>query len=593
MQELAVQSVEVTRHHDLGAHIRSIVTEAPRLRAVTHLVRGEEEGTVLTFADLDRVARSIGAFFQAKEAQGERAIMLFDGGIEPVAAFFGCLYSRVVAVPLPAPLPGRINRYLPRVEKVVKDAGVKFVLTTTLIMDQLQELASTIPAFKQLEWIAIDTLADMADEWREEPIQETDLAYLQYTSGSTSDPKGVMISHGNLLNVCEYNSALLSISKREGCAICWMPYYHDYGLIEGLLVPLYNGLPVYIMSPLDFVAHPVRWLNAIDRYRATNSSGPNFAFELCVRKTTPEQRAGLDLSSWRAASCAAEPISSGTIERFLKTFAPCGFSPGALLPAWGLAEATLLVTAKRGATFHRLDADELEHGRIVYSEDGARTRTKVGCGRILKGVLDVDVQIVDPETLGPSSEGKVGEVWVRGELISQGYWNRPEETASVFRAQINGGNGDCFLRTGDLGFMAGDELVFTGRRKDLIIVEGRNHYPQDIEKTAEASHPALRPGCSIAFALELDEEVQIILVAELQKEYRVSEALSEIRNSEHCISRKEIEKTVRRQVAEEHQIRVHEVVLIAPNTIPKTSSGKLQRSACRQSFLAGALTPAQ
>jgi acyl-CoA synthetase (AMP-forming)/AMP-acid ligase II len=592
MQQFALQNTAAISHQDLGAYIRSIVAEAPELRATVHLVRGEEEGTVLTYAALDRIGRSLGAFFQARQAQGERAIMLFDGGVEPIAAFLGCLYSRVVAVPLPAPLSGRVNRYLPRVEKVVKDAGVKFVLTTTSIMQQLREMASKIPAFQDVEWIAMDRLADMADEWEEEVIQESDLAYLQYTSGSTSDPKGVMISHGNLLRICEYDSALLNFSRREGCAVCWMPYYHDYGLIEGLLVPLYNGLTVYIMSPLEFVAHPVRWLNAINRYRATNSSGPNFAFELCVRKTTPEQRAALDLSCWHTVSCAAEPISSGTVERFLTTFAPCGFRADAFYASWGLAEATLLVTGGPGATFHRLSGAELEKDRIAYS-NGGPTRTMVGCGRVLKGDLHVDVQIVDPETHKQSEAGKVGEVWVTGELVAQGYWNRPAETASIFRAQINGGNGDYFLRTGDLGFMADGELVFTGRRKDLIIVEGRNHYPQDIEKTAEAAHPALRPGCSIAFSLELDGEVQVILVAELNKEYHITGSSSEVAEPEYCVSQKDIEKTVRRHVAEDHQIRIHEVVLVAPSTIPKTSSGKLQRNACRQRFLAGSLTPAQ
>lgn len=588
MQQPALQNAAATGQQDLGAHFRSVVAETPGQRAVVHLVRGEEEGAVQTYAELDRTARSLAAFFQAKGAQGERAIMLFEGGVEPIGAFLGCLYARVIAVPLPAPVSSKIDRYLPRVEKVVKDAGAQFVLTTTNIIQQLRDMASKIPAFQEIEWVAMDRLPDMAEEWREESIQESDLAYLQYTSGSTADPKGVMISHGNLLRICEYDSALLNVKPRDGAALCWMPYFHDYGLIEGLLVPLYNGLPVYIMTPIDFVAHPPRWLNAIHRYRVTNSSGPNFAFELCVRKTTPEQRAELDLSCWRTASCAAEPISSGTVERFLKTFVPCGFRPEAFYPSWGLAEATLLVTGRPGATFHRLTAAELERDRIVYASEGP-TRTMVGCGRVLKETLNVDVQIVDPETHERSPQACVGEVWVSGDLVAQGYWRRPEETASIFRAQIKGGDGTCFLRTGDLGFVAGDELVFTGRRKDLIIIEGRNHYPQDIEKTAEASHPALRPGCSIAFSLELDTDVQVILVAELNKEYRISEDRSEIETNEYRVSRKTIEKFIRRRVAEDHQIRIHEVVFIVSQTIPKTSSGKLQRSACRQRFLSGSL----
>lgn len=589
MQQFALESIHATSHEDLGAHLRSVAAEMPARLAVTHLIRGEEEGASVTYAGLDRLARSLGALFQLKKAQGERAIMLFDAGVEPIAAFLGCLYSRVVAVPLPAPLSGKVDRHLPRVEKVVKDADVKFVLTTTPIMNQLRELASRMPALKKLEWIAVDTLPDIADGWEEETIHESDLAYLQYTSGSTSDPKGVMISHGNLLRICEYDSELLEFPAKGTGTVCWMPYFHDAGLIEGLLVPLYNGLPVYVMSPLDFVAHPVRWLNAIDRYRASHSAGPNCAFELCIRKTTPEQRKALDLTSWRRASIAAEPISSGTIERFLNTFIPCGFSPDAMSPAWGLAEATLAVTATAGCTFHVLNAADLEQNRVVYSTGDGIARTMVGCGKVSKGPWTVDVQIVDPETFKPAAEGTVGEVWVSGDMIAQGYWNHPEETAATFHAQISGGNGNRYLRTGDLGFMAGDEFVFTGRLKDLIIIEGRNHYPQDIEKTVERSHPAVRPGCSLAFSLEEDGQVQVIVVTELNKECRLDDIPSLPEDSRIPVSRKEIEKAVRKEVAEEHQIRVYQVVFIPTGTIPKTTSGKLQRSGCRQKYLAGAL----
>ena len=589
MQEFALETAEVTSYQDFGAYIRSVVAENSARRAVTHLLRGEEEGPILTYAALDRVARSLGALFQARGAQGERAIMLFEAGVEPIAAFLGCLYAKVIAVPLPAPVAGRVERYLPRVESVVKDAEVKFVLTTTDILQQLQGLASKIPAFAQVEWIAMDTLADLAGEWKEEAIQESDIAYLQYTSGSTSVPKGVMISHGNLLKICEYDSVLLEFPKKGRGTVCWMPYFHDAGLIEGLLVPIYNGLPVYIMSPLDFVSHPVRWLKAISRYRASHSAGPNFAFELCVRKTTPEERQALNLSCWQRASISAEPINSATVERFIDAFDCCGFEAKALSPAWGLAEATLAVTGVAGATFHKLDAAELEQNRIVYSSGNGPAKTMVGCGKVSKGPWTVNVRIVDPETCKPAPVGTVGEVWVNGDLIAQGYWNRPTDTAETFQAQIKGENGAHFLRTGDLGFMVGDEFVFTGRRKDLIIVEGRNHYPQDIERTVERSHRALRAGCSIAFSLEDDGQAKVVVVAELDKEFRLDEGPVREGDSRLPISHKEIAKAVRIEVAEEHQIRVHKLVLISAGTIPKTTSGKLQRVACKQKFLAGTL----
>lgn len=588
--ELLTEPSELTNPQDFGAYIRAVIAKAPTHTAVTHLVRGEEEGASVTYAELDRVARSLAALFQAKGAQGERAIMLFDAGVGPIQAFLGCVYARVIAVPLPAPLAGKVERYLARVETVVKDADVKFVLTTTQFLQQLKTLASGIPAFQDIEWIAIDTLPDMAHEWQPEPIQKADIAYLQYTSGSTSVPKGVMISHRNLIKICEYDGDLLEYSTKGTCTVCWMPYYHDYGLIEGLLVPLFNRLSVYTMSPLDFVQNPVRWLNAVNRYRASHSAGPNFAYELCVRKTTPEQRKVLDLSCWIRAGVAAEPINSGTIERFLKTFEPYGFRPETWSPSWGLAEATLVVTATIGATFHVLNAADLEQNRIVYSTGEGATRTMVGCGKLLKGPWNVSVRIVDPETHKPSPAGTVGEVWVSGDLVAQGYWNRPAETETTFRAQISGEGNEYFMRTGDVGFMsADDELVFTGRRKDLIIVEGKNHYPQDIEKTVETTQPAIRPGNSIAFSLEEDGHVQIIVVAELNKEYRLAEVAARPDDKRMPVSHKEIEKSVRRKVAEEHQVRVHQVVLIPSGAIPKTTSGKLQRSGCRQKFLAGTL----
>lgn len=588
MQQSAVVNVPGGMHEDLAAHIRSLAAERPMRRAVTHLIRGEEEGLSVTYAGLDHLARSVGALLQAKQARGERAILLFDAGIEPISAFLGCLYSSVIAVPLPAPLGGRIERHLSRIEKVVQDADVKFVLTTSQIMSHTQEVASKIPGLKGLAWIATDTLPDLAHQWKEEAVDESDVAYLQYTSGSTSDPKGVMISRKNLFRICEYDSALLEFPSKGAGTVCWMPYFHDAGLIEGLLVPLYNGLPVYVMSPMDFVAHPFRWLKAIDRYRASHSAGPNCAFEMCVKKTTPEQRKTLDLSSWRRASISAEPINSGTIQRFLEAFAPCGFDAGAMSPAWGLAEATLAVTATPGFTFHMLNAADLEQNRIVYNTGEGCARTMVGCGRITPGSCGVDLQIVDPETCKPAPAGTVGEAWVSGETIALGYWHRPQETADIFHGQMVGGDGKRYLRTGDLGFMAGDEFVFTGRLKDLIIVEGRNHYPQDIEKTVEESHSALRRGCSIAFSLEEDGQAKVVVVAEVSRDWRVDDAPAQANDLRLPVSRKEIDKAIRKEVSEEHQIRVHQVVLISAGTIPKTTSGKLQRARCRQEFLARA-----
>lgn len=577
-------SVAIDRHSDLLSLFRAAARAWPQRLAVTHLVHGEEPGTSLTFAGLDQRARSLAAHFQLLRGQGERAIMLVENGVESVFAFLGCVYGRVIAVPMPAPTTGKVERYLPRVRNVIRDGGIRFVLTTARLAHELRDVADRMEGFDRLEWLVVDELPDLSQRWVEEAVHGSDLAYLQYTSGSTSMPKGVMVTHRNLTRLIEYNGTMLGYNTSGTQAVCWMPYFHDYGLIEGLLVPLAHGMPVYIMTPLDFAREPMRWLNAIHRYRASHSAGPNFAFDLCTRKSTPQQRSRLDLSCWHRASCAAEPIRSSSMKHFIEAYAPHGFAPNALAPAWGLAEATLLVTmAEGGVKYYEVDAAELENHRVKPSAPQAQSRTLVGCGQVGTGPWEIEVQIVNPETLELATPGEVGEIWVSGELVTKGYWNRPAETEALFHAQIKGVSGKCYLRSGDLGFMDGRELVFTGRAKDLIIVEGRNHYPQEIEETAEKSHPALRPGCSIAFSVDSEGPVQVVLVCELSKGYCLQAPA--VTSSDIQVVRNDLEAAIRREVSEDHQIRVHDIVVIPTNTIPKTSSGKLQRSACKASYL--------
>ena len=578
----------IARHSDLLSLFRSIASALPENLAVTHLVRGEEPGTSLTFAELDQRARSLAAHFQRLRGQGERAIMLVENGVESVYAFLGCVYGRVIAVPMPAPMVGKVERYLPRVRNVIRDGGIRFVLTTALLAHKLRDVADRMEGLDCLEWLIVDELPDFSQRWVQEAVQGSDLVYLQYTSGSTSAPKGVMVTHRNLTKLIEYNGTMLEYNTAGTQAVCWMPYFHDYGLIEGLLVPLAYGMPVYIMTPLDFAQDPMRWLNAIHRYRASHSAGPNFAFDLCARKSTPQQRSRLDLSCLHRASCAAEPIRSSSMKRFIEAYAPHGFAPTALAPAWGLAEATLLVTlAEGGVKYYELDAAQLEHHRVKPSAPQARSRMLVGCGQVGLGPWEIEVQIVNSDTLEVVPSGEVGEIWVGGDLVTKGYWNRPAETENIFHAQIRGIADKYYLRSGDLGFMDGPELVFTGRRKDLIIVEGRNHYPQDIEKTAEKSHRALRPGCSIAFSVDSEGPVQVVLVCELNSGYCLRAQTTA--SSDIQVARTDLEAAIRREVSEDHQIRVHEIVVIPTNTIPKTSSGKLQRSGCKASYLDGSL----
>ena len=595
MRNQIVESIVAAGHTNLLTRFRAVAQAFPNELAAMRLHRGEEEAESLTFSGLDRKARSLAAYFQQQNARGARAMLLVENGVDSVYAFLGCVYARVIAVPMPAPVAGKVERYLPRIRNVIADGGIRFVLTTAHLASKLRDVASRMEGFAGIEWLVVDQMEDRSAQWVEEAVDASELVYLQYTSGSTASAKGVMVTHRNLTTLIDYNGTVLGHRSSGTRAVCWMPYFHDYGLIEGLLIPLTHAMPVYIMTPFDFIQNPLRWLNAIHRYRASHSSGPNFAFDLCARKSTAEQRRGLDLSCWYRASCAAEPIRSSSMKQFLAAYVPCGFSPAALVPTWGLAEATLLVTlSESGVRYYEVDDEALQKHRVRSRVGNARVTTLVGCGRVVSGPWDIDVRIVNPDTRELSPPGEVGEVWVSGDLVAKGYWNRPTDTETTFHAQLRDIPGRLYMRSGDLGFMDGPELVFTGRRKDLIIVEGRNHYPQEIEKTAEHSHPALRPGCSIAFSVDSEGPVRVVLVCELNKGYRLTEATLEGPSVPEpwqgiLVARSELEVTLRREVSEDHQIRLHDIVIIPTNSILKTSSGKLQRSACKARYLSGTL----
>jgi acyl-CoA synthetase (AMP-forming)/AMP-acid ligase II len=528
----------------------------------TFLVNGEAAGEPLTYAALDRRSREVAAALQQSLAPGDRALLLYPPGLEFLAGFFGCLYAGVVAVPTYPPHPVRPSQSLPRLRAIAAEAGVGTVLCTGTVAAQLPALFGEVPALAGLPVLATDGdgLAD-AGSWREPVLGPGTLAFLQYTSGSTAAPKGVMVSHGNLLH------NLASIRGRTGRdpdrrGVSWLPVHHDMGLIGGVLQPLFEGFPSYLMAPVSFVQKPVRWLQAVSSFRATTSGGPNFAYDLCVRQTTAEQRRGLDLSSWRIAFNGAEPIRQDTLDRFRRAFAPHGFRSDAFHPVYGLAEATLLVSGKQ------LNA---------APSDGAVTL--VGCGRPSCGTR---VVIADPAHQTPLPPGEVGEVWVNGPSVAQGYWGRPEETDHTFRARLAGTGEGPFLRTGDLGFLRDGELFITGRIKDVIIIRGRKHYPQDLEHTVEASHPAVRPSGSAALALATANGERLLIVAEIDHRPRPRPPLGAGRPAfEDLIG------AIRQAVAEQHELQTHAVLLVPPGALPKTTSGKQQRHACRQRFLDG------
>jgi acyl carrier protein len=556
--------VELLRHRAL---------HQPHDRAFTYLLDGENDEVIVTYSELERRARAIAAKLESLNLVGERALLLYPSGLDFIAAFFGCIFAGVVAVPA---YPPRRNRNMNRIQAIVDDAEAKIAMTDLATLERMTSILDETPDLKRLTWLATDTLdKSLADDWTQPDVHGDTLAFLQYTSGSTGTPKGVVLTHANLL----HNSALIAYAfehTRSGMGVFWLPSYHDMGLIGGILQPLFMGRPNVLMSPVAFLQKPFRWLQAISRYRATISGGPNFAFDLCVRKTTPEQRATLDLSSWNLAFNGAEPVLASTLDTFCKMFEPCGFRREAFYPCYGMAEATLIVSGGLRSALpvvRTFDGKSLESSTVVDAlpdEDGAKEL--VGCGGNL---LDQRIVIADREKQTSLPDDRVGEVWVAGPSVAQGYWKQPEATARTFHAFLKDTGEGPFLRTGDLGFLKDGELFITGRLKDLIIIRGLNHYPQDIEQTVGKSHPQLRPGQGGAFVVTIDGRERLGVVFEVE------------RGKGHNFA--EIMEAIRREVSLEHELPVEAIVLIKAGSVPKTSSGKIQRHACKDKFLNGTL----
>jgi amino acid adenylation domain-containing protein len=553
--------------------VRQRARQHPERTAYVFLPDGEHEQGRLTFGELDRRAAALAAHLQARSLSGERALLVYDPGLEYIVAFYGCLYAGVIAVPVYPPDPLRFNRVLPRLMSILEQAEARVVLSSTEILEWSRQFFVKSPRTEHV--LATDTLVSAGDEsqWLPPDIGSESIAFLQYTSGSGGDPKGVILTHGNLLANLEQMGRM----HHEGAsAVLWLPPYHDMGLIGGILLLAYRGCPMVIMPPLAFVQRPIRWLEAISRYGATSSGSPNFGYELCVKKIDPAECTGLDLSTWRLACNGSEPIRSDTLERFFEKFAPYGLRRETFCPCYGLAEATLMVSCARleqAPVLCTLDAAELEENRVRPAGEGdTPTRSLVSSGQ----PVDHDqVLIVDPNTLLPCPDDHVGEIWVSGPNIAQGYWNRPEESAATFAARLAGDDEASYLRTGDLGFLLDGELFVTGRIKDLIIVAGRNHYPQDIERTAEETHPALKHDGGAAFSVEIDGEERVVVVQEVLRPRK--------------LDLEQLTQQVRAAVIEEHELPLAAVVFIQSGSMPKTSSGKVQRQACKQMFLADEL----
>lgn len=550
--------VQVLRHH---------AQTVPDKIALRFLDRGEGDGRCLTYGELDRQARAWAARLVREGARGQTVLLVYPAGLPFVIGFCACLYAGAIAVPTPFITP---SRSASRIAAIAADARPRLVLTSaTLAADAT--IRGTFPAqMSDIPWVVTDG-TDAGEEtgtWMPSALKPEDPAFLQYTSGSTADPRGVIVTHSNLMA----NMEMIRIAfghDADTRMISWLPLFHDMGLVGGLLQPLYLGGLAVLMSPMDFIQRPLRWLQAIARYRGTSSGGPNFAYALCADRIRPEQLNGLDLSSWRVAFCGAEPVRSDDLRRFAELLAPAGFDPNALFPCYGMAEATLFISggpAGRGLACAKTPAAP---GR---SEEIDR----VICGKAAFGQV---LAIVDPESRRRMAEGQVGEVWVAGPNVGAGYWRQEPQSRATFQARLADDlDGAAFLRTGDLGLMRGDDLVIVGRLKEVVIVRGAKHHPEDIEATASRAHPALA-GTAAAFAIDHDGTDALIVLQEVKRGHLTDPALSLAAQA------------VSAAICESFGVRASDVVLVRPGALPRTTSNKIRRSACREAYLAEALVP--
>ena len=563
-------------------------------RAYTFLADGENESAMLTYEQLDRRARVIATALTHRGAKpGDRCILLYPPGLDFIAAFFGAIYAGMIAVPCYPPHRLQLARSLPRLTAIVTNADPSVVLCTAEVAEQSAAYAHALSA---VPWIATDALGDDGiDTWKEPDVDPSTVAFLQYTSGSTAAPRGVMVTHGNLLhNLSTIN--FVEENDSDSVSVSWLPVIHDMGLIEGVLEPAYAGYPAYLMSPAIFLQRPVRWLRAITKYRATNSGGPNFAYDLCVRKVNAEQCATLDLSRWRVAYNGAEPIRSETLTAFHRTFRDYGFRWKSFYPVYGLAESTLLVTSGRRnyqPVFFDADASGLGHGSIEETSLNGSSR-QVSLVSSGPPTLGARVLIVNPDTCRRSAPREVGEIWLSSPSVTRGYWRREEETSQTFDAMLADNESGPYLRTGDLGVLIDGELFVAGRLKDLLIVRGFKHYPQDLELTIERQHPAIRPGCVAVFALETYDE-HIAVAAELDpRRLDITRSnpldfLAMLREGKGSGAISDLIGRICQAVAEIHGVQLHTVALLKPGALPKTSSGKIRHRACAQALSGGQL----
>jgi acyl-CoA synthetase (AMP-forming)/AMP-acid ligase II len=558
----------VNTQENTVAILRRHARERPEAVALRFLADGEDVVTEWSYRRLAQRVSSIARRLAEAGARGERVILLYDSGPEYIAAFMGVLQAGGIAVPTYPPMG---QRPLSRLISIIQDAAPRFVLSTARTRDTQARRVAELSGHGALEWVASDELPTRESHEDVPVVEDQPLAMLQYTSGSTGSPKGVMVTHANLLSNCETIARWLGPSEGRRGGM-WLPLFHDMGLLGGVMQPLYSGFPLLFMDPMYFIQRPVRWLRAISKHRLTLSGAPNFAYELCATQIPDDELQGLDLSCWSEAFCGAEPVRSETMRRFAERFAAFGFRAEALSPCYGLAEATLLVAGKPAGTRLRTFAAPRQEDGSEASLEPAREL--VSSGRVVHAHT---VRIIDPDTLAECSQGQVGEVWVHGPSVALGYWGREEESRQSFQATLPGDPAG-YLRTGDLGLLHEGELFISGRRKNVIIIAGRNHHAEDVEQTAEAAHDQVRKGGVAAFPVTAENEERLVLVVELKPDGRRTEAgVAAVREG------------IIQAVVAAHGVRPHDVFFGSVGAISRTTSGKIQRQATRQAYLGGAL----
>ena len=548
----------------------------PNKVAFRFLDSGEEETESLTFAELDEKARAIATRLVSMGLKGERALMMYWPGLDFVTAFMGCHYAGVVPVPA---YPPRRNRSMHRISSISDDVQASVALTTEPIIKRSENWLEDEPTLKSIPWLATEKIPTvLANDWVKPKMSENDLGLIQYTSGSTGSPKGVMLTHRNIVANCRMIAQGFQVGHTATCA-SWLPLYHDMGLIGGILEPMYAGMDEILMSPVAFLTKPIRWLRAISKYRATTSGGPNFAYSWCTQKIKPEECEGLDLSSWRVAFNGAEPVRADVMQRFAEKFGPYGFNYSAFYPCYGMAETTLIVTGGTPGvdpvvrTFKQHDL--VEHRVSKVDKDHEDARELVGCGRVL---IEEEVLIVHPETRRSLPDDQIGEIWIHSPSCGLGYWKKDQESQETFKARLSPDNGKVYVRSGDLGFMDQGELFVAGRLKDMIIVRGVNRYPQDVEATVEECHPLTRAGGAAAFAVTRWDREHLVVVCEVERIHQ--DAHSKAQKSDY----QDVISAIRKSIVEEHDLPPDAIVLVRAYSVPKTSSGKVQRHACKKNF---------